>query len=195
MLLRPRNSAPRSSTIRWARTGRRIRVPLHRPAAGNYVPPSRLGLRRTLKGERGARTGAKPDVRMRAEPTADWASRMIRLAASGSDAVSDRKRFSIANSSASFGYPSENRSVKRSSCASGNGNVHSISIGFSVAITNKGDGRLAVTPSTVTWRSPIASKRADCVRGEARLISSARTISLKTGPGRKSNACLSGRKH
>ena len=41
-------------------------------------------------------------------------------------------------------------------------------------------GKIVVSPSTVTCRSPIASRRAECVRGEARLISSARTISLKS---------------
>ena len=44
-----------------------------------------------------------------------------------------------------------------------------------------------MTPSTVTWPSAMASSRAACVFGEARLISSARTTLLNTGPGRKSN--------
>ena len=40
-----------------------------------------------------------------------------------------------------------------------------------------------VCPSTVTRPSPMASNRAACVRGVARLISSASTIWAKTGPG------------
>ena len=80
---------------------------------------------------------------IRMEPTADWASRMSagkRLIESDSDTVSDRKRFSIANSSAWFGYPSDNRSVKRLSSTIGNGNVPSISIGFKVVMTKKATG-------------------------------------------------------
>jgi hypothetical protein len=44
-----------------------------------------------------------------------------------------------------------------------------------------------VTPSTVTWVSPMASSRALWVRGVARLISSASRMWLKAGPGRNSN--------
>ena len=40
-----------------------------------------------------------------------------------------------------------------------------------------------VTPSTVTWRSAIASSSADCAFGSARLISSTSTTFAKTGPG------------
>ncbi len=40
-----------------------------------------------------------------------------------------------------------------------------------------------MTPSTVTWRSAIASSSADCVRGIARLISSTSTMFAKIGPG------------
>ena len=76
----------------------------------------------------------------------------------------------------------------RSSWASGSGKVPSYSIGFCVAITRKGSGSWYVVPSTVTWCSSIASRRADWVFGVARLISSARTIWLITGPGRNSNA-------
>ena len=43
-----------------------------------------------------------------------------------------------------------------------------------------------MTPSTVTWRSAIASSSADCVFGVARLISSTRTTLAKIGPGRNS---------
>ena len=42
-------------------------------------------------------------------------------------------------------------------------------------------------PSTVTWRSSMASSSDDCVFGEARLISSPRTMLANTGPGRNSN--------
>jgi hypothetical protein len=42
-------------------------------------------------------------------------------------------------------------------------------------------------PSTVTWRSSIASSSADWVFGEARLISSARTTLANTPPGGTSN--------
>ena len=57
------------------------------------------------------------------------------------------------------------------------------SIGFWVAITMNGLGTSCVIPSTVTCPSSITSSSADCVFGEARLISSARTISWKIGPG------------
>ena len=49
----------------------------------------------------------------------------------------------------------------------------SYSIGFAVASTWNGSGSGNVSPSTVTWRSCIASSRADCVFGGVRLISSA----------------------
>ena len=71
---------------------------------------------------------------------------------------------------------------KRSSCASGNGYVPAMSTGFCVAMTTNGRGRSRVTPSTDTVRSSIASSSADCVRGVARLISSASTIDANTGP-------------
>ena len=45
-------------------------------------------------------------------------------------------------------------------------------------------------PSTVTWRSAIASSSADCVFGEARLISSPSTMLAKIGPGRNSNVAV-----
>ena len=41
--------------------------------------------------------------------------------------------------------------MKRSSCASGSGNVPSYSIGFWVARTMNGRGSACVTPSTVIW--------------------------------------------
>ena len=43
-------------------------------------------------------------------------------------------------------------------------------------------------PSVVTWRSLIASSRADCVLGVARLISSAKRKFVKTGPCLNSKA-------
>ena len=73
--------------------------------------------------------------------------------------------------------------IKRSSCPSGSGYVPRNSSGFWVAITKNGSGKLRVSPSTVTWPSAIASSSALCVRGEARLISSASKIVVKTGPG------------
>ena len=55
--------------------------------------------------------------------------------------------------------------------------------GFWVATTKKGSGRGRVSPSTVTCPSAIASSSALCVRGVARLISSASNTGAKTGPG------------
>ena len=77
------------------------------------------------------------------------------------------------------------RTPKRSSWASGNGYVPWNSTGFCVARTMKGDGRGRVTPSVETCCSLIASRSADCVRGEARLISSARSTFAKIGPSLK----------
>ena len=44
-------------------------------------------------------------------------------------------------------------------CASGSGYVPSISMGFWVAITMNGFVSLYVSPSMVTWRSSMASRR------------------------------------
>ena len=63
-------------------------------------------------------------------------------------------------------------------------------MGFCVASTRKGSGSGWVTPSTVTWRSSMASSSADCVLGVARLISSASTTLAKIGPGRNSNSLV-----
>ncbi len=60
------------------------------------------------------------------------------------------------------------------------------SIGFWVAITTKGRASSWVTPSTVTRRSCMHSSSPDWVLGEARLISSTRTMFENTGPGRNS---------
>ena len=54
----------------------------------------------------------------------------------------------------------------------------------------KGRGSGWVWPSTDTCRSLIASSRALCVRGVARLISSASTTLAKIGPGLKVNSCV-----
>ena len=59
------------------------------------------------------------------------------------------------------------------------------STGFCVAITKNSSGSLLLTPSIETWLSPIASSSADWVRGEARLISSARRMWVKIGPSWK----------
>ena len=61
-------------------------------------------------------------------------------------------------------------------------------MGFCVAITKNGSSRAYVSVPTVTECSCIASSRADCVLGVARLISSARTIWAKIGPRRNWNS-------
>ena len=76
---------------------------------------------------------------------------------------------------------------KRSSWDSGSGNVPTWWSGFCVAITKKGSGSGRVSPSAVTWCSSIASRSALCALGLARLISSARMIWEKIGPGWKRN--------
>ena len=73
--------------------------------------------------------------------------------------------------------------IKRSICASGRGYVPSCSIGFCVANTKNGSFSSLDTPITVTVCSCIASSSALCVFGVARLISSARMMLLKIGPG------------
>ena len=55
-------------------------------------------------------------------------------------------------------------------------------------MTMNGGGSGCVSPSTVTWRSSIASSSADCVFGDARLISSASTTLANTAPGRNSKS-------
>ena len=59
-------------------------------------------------------------------------------------------RVRIESSSSLDGSPIESFIKKRSSCASGRGNVPVVSTGFCVAITIKGAGRGLVFPSTVT---------------------------------------------
>ena len=83
---------------------------------------------------------------------------------------------------------------KRSSWLSTRGKVPRCDCGFWVAITMCGCGRGHDSPSTLTWRSSIVSRSADCVRGGVRLSSSTRTTLAKTGPGRKSQLPVSGPK-
>ena len=71
-------------------------------------------------------------------------------------------------------------------CESGSGKVPARSTGFCVAMTKNGCGSVWQTPSTVTWCSAIASSSALCVRGGARLISSASSTWANTGPGMES---------
>src|SRR6185295_668333 len=56
-------------------------------------------------------------------------------------------------------------------------------MGFCVAKTKNGSSSVYVRPCTVTRCSCIASSSADCVLGGVRLISSARTMLPKMGPG------------
>ncbi len=72
--------------------------------------------------------------------------------------------------------------MKRSTCASGSGYVPSCSIGFCVAKTRNGVGSAHVSSPIVTCRSCIASRSADCTFAGARLISSASSRFVKTGP-------------
>src|SRR5262245_57052131 len=123
--------------------------------------------------------------------TAVWAARSSFGEITGCSSSNGDSNFSFPNSSTSsreVRYPSRTFMKKRSSCASGSGKVPEYSTGFWVAITMKGDGSSLVSPSIVTWRSSIASSRADCVLGVARLISSASRICAKTGPGRNSKS-------
>ena len=70
----------------------------------------------------------------------------------------------------------------RSSWLSGRGKVPECSMGFCVAMTKNGWSNGRVSPSTVTWRSSMASRRALWVLGVARLISSASSTCVKIGP-------------
>src|SRR5262249_23382170 len=60
-------------------------------------------------------------------------------------------------------------------------------MGFCVATTVNTSDSGWLTPSSVTVRSSITSSRADCVFGGVRLISSATSSSVNTGPARNSN--------
>ena len=68
-------------------------------------------------------------------------------------------------------------------CESGRSDVPDAPVGFCVANTMNGLGSTYVVPSTVTLLSSIASRRADWVREEARLSSSARNRLWKIAPG------------
>ena len=61
-------------------------------------------------------------------------------------------------------------------------------MGFCVAMTMKGAGRARVVPSTETVCSSMDSRSADWVLGGVRLISSARSRFVNTGPSRKTNS-------
>ena len=71
---------------------------------------------------------------------------------------------------------------KRSSWDSGSMKVPIWVEGFCVAMTKKGTGSVCGVPSQVTLPSSMASSSADCVFGVARLISSASSTWVKTGP-------------
>ena len=64
---------------------------------------------------------------------------------------------------------------------------------MSVSMTMNGAGRGKVRIPTLTWRSPIASSRADWTLAGARFISSASTRLWNTGPRWNSNWPVSGR--
>ena len=84
------------------------------------------------------------------------------------------------------------RRRKRSSCDSGSGKVPSYSCGFCVASTMNGFGSGWVVWSSETCASFIASRRLDWVLGVVRLISSASTMLVKSGPGLKTKSPRSG---
>src|SRR6478735_5492764 len=84
--------------------------------------------------------------------------------------------------------------MKRSTWASGKGYVPSVSIGFCVAITRNGSGTLWVSPAIVTCRSCITSSSALCTLAGARLISSARSRCVNTGPSEVENSPVRGLK-
>ena len=56
-------------------------------------------------------------------------------------------------------------------------------------MTKNGSSSLRICPPAVTCLSCIASSRADCVLGVARLISSASTICEKIGPAMNVEIC------
>ncbi len=66
----------------------------------------------------------------------------------------------------------------------------SYSIGFWVAATRNGSGSGRARPSTETWRSSMTSSSDACVFGGVRLISSASSRLVKTGPSRNSNSAV-----
>ena len=92
--------------------------------------------------------------------------------------VAIRMSFSVSRS----GYGTSICTRNRSSCASGSGYVPSCSIGFCVASTWNGAPSGRFWPAMVTCFSCMACRRADWVRGDARLISSAISSWQNTGP-------------
>ena len=78
--------------------------------------------------------------------------------------------------------------MKRSTCASGRAYVPSVSMGFCVASTRKGSGTLSGSWPIVTWRSCITSSSALWTLAGARLISSASSRLVKTGPSEVLNS-------
>lgn len=66
---------------------------------------------------------------------------------------------------------------------SGGTNGASVTVNQGGSYALSGSASFRETPMTVTVCSCMASKRADCVFGVARLISSAKIILLNTGPG------------
>ena len=64
-------------------------------------------------------------------------------------------------------------------------------MGFCVAATMNGEGNGFDSPSTDTWRSAMASSSAAWVFGGVRLISSASSRLVKTGPSRNLNCDVS----
>ena len=97
-------------------------------------------------------------------------------------------RVTTPTSSSRLGSGTVSLSRNRSSWASGSGYVPSYSIGFCVAATMNGSGSGRGTPSIETCRSSIASSSEACVLGGVRLISSASSRLVKTGPGRNENS-------
>ena len=107
--------------------------------------------------------------------------------ASATSAIVFCVMFTISISSSRLGFGTISLNMNRSICASGKGYVPSCSIGFCVARTKNGSFSFRDTPITVTVCSCIASSSALCVFGVARLISSAKIMLLKIGPGWKLN--------
>ena len=103
----------------------------------------------------------------------------------------DRRKFNRSMISLSIsGYPRDVRIINRSNCDSGSECVPIEPKGFCVAITIYGSGRSLVIPSTVICPSSIASRSADCVFGDVRLISSASKRFVIAAPSLNSNSSL-----
>ena len=78
--------------------------------------------------------------------------------------------------------------MNRSTCASGRAYVPSVSIGFWVARTRNGSGTGCVSRPIVTWRSCMTSSSALWTLAGARLISSASSRFVNTGPSEVVNS-------